>query len=152
MFQRGYGCGTFLLHLLSHPADKTASGFWVYARGSETAASKRVCDVRHTPFVGILLFFSAVEVLDCNAHKAFRTGLDGFGLEDTLGAVQGVGLLAGVLLAECYTVKLFTEEHPHGTYILALSGHVVAVQDGNYFDAWDSGDEIPLYVWKEQKT
>ncbi len=44
MFQRGYGCGTFLLHLLSHPADKTASGFWVYARGSETAASKRVCD------------------------------------------------------------------------------------------------------------
>lgn len=51
---------------------------------------------------------------------------------------------------ECYTVRLFAEEHPAGTYILALSGHVVAVQDGNYFDAWDSGNEIPLYVWQRR--
>lgn len=53
---------------------------------------------------------------------------------------------------ECYTVKDFAAEHPHGTYILALSGHVVAVRDGNYYDAWDSGNETPLYVWEEIKN
>lgn len=53
---------------------------------------------------------------------------------------------------ECYTVRDFAEEHPRGTYILALSGHVVAVRDGDYYDAWDSGSETPLYVWEEIKN
>ena len=44
-------------------------------------------------------YFSAVEVLDSDAYKAFCAGLDGLGLEDALGAVQSVGLFAGVLLA-----------------------------------------------------
>lgn len=48
---------------------------------------------------------------------------------------------------DCYTVREFAEEHPHGTYILALSGHVVAVKDGNYYDTWNSGDETPIYYW-----
>ena len=48
---------------------------------------------------------------------------------------------------DCYTVLEFAEEHPHGTYILALSGHVVAVKDGNYYDTWNSGDETPIYYW-----
>ena len=30
---------------------------------------------------------------------------------------------------DCYTVGRFADEHPKGTYILALSGHVVCVQD-----------------------
>ena len=28
-----------------------------------------------------------------------------------------------------------------------ISGHVVAVIDGNYYDTWDSGDKIPIYYW-----
>lgn len=51
---------------------------------------------------------------------------------------------------DCYTVSAFAEDHPHGTYILALSGHVVAVVDGDYFDAWDSGNEIPIYYWSKE--
>lgn len=51
---------------------------------------------------------------------------------------------------ECYTVRDFAAEHPTGTYILALSGHVVAVKDGKYYDAWDSGAEMPLYVWTKK--
>ena len=43
----------------------------------------------------------------------------------------------------------FAEEHPSGTYILALSGHVVCVQNGEWFDTWDSGNEIPLYYWQK---
>lgn len=51
----------------------------------------------------------------------------------------------------CYTVKDFCKEHPKGTFILAISGHVVAVVDGNYYDTWDSGNENPIYYWEEQK-
>lgn len=49
----------------------------------------------------------------------------------------------------CYTVAHFAHDHPKGAYILALHGHVVAVKDGDYFDTWDSGDEIPLYYWEK---
>lgn len=52
---------------------------------------------------------------------------------------------------DCYTVADFCDDHPHGIYILALSGHVVAVEDGNYYDTWDSGDEIPIYYWQKRK-
>lgn len=50
----------------------------------------------------------------------------------------------------CYTVRDFADEHQNGAYVLALSGHVVAVVDGDYLDAWDSGDELPLCVWKKK--
>ena len=46
---------------------------------------------------------------------------------------------------DCYSVKDFCKDHPKGRFLLALSGHVVCIIDGNYFDTWDSGNEIPLY-------
>lgn len=49
---------------------------------------------------------------------------------------------------DVYTVRDFCEENPEGTYILAIAGHVVCVNDGAYYDSWDSGGEIPLYYWK----
>ena len=51
---------------------------------------------------------------------------------------------------ECYTVRDFCEEHKKGKYILALNGHVICVQDGDYFDTWDSGDEVPIYYWEDR--
>lgn len=51
---------------------------------------------------------------------------------------------------DCYTVKDFCNDHPTGTFILALNGHVVTVIDGNYFDTFDSGDRIPLYYWYKE--
>lgn len=47
-----------------------------------------------------------------------------------------------------YTVKDFCNDNPEGEYILALSGHVVSVRNGDYYDTWDSGEEIPIYVWR----
>jgi hypothetical protein len=52
---------------------------------------------------------------------------------------------------ECYTVEDFCREHPHGTYVLSISGHVVYVSDGQYFDSWDSGAEHPVYYWKRKE-
>lgn len=46
-----------------------------------------------------------------------------------------------------YTVDDFCRDHPTGTYILAIDGHVVCVEDGFYWDSWDSGQEIPIYYW-----
>lgn len=51
---------------------------------------------------------------------------------------------------DCYTVAEFAADHPHGVYVLALSNHVVCVQDGEYFDSWDSGAEIPLFYWEKE--
>lgn len=48
---------------------------------------------------------------------------------------------------DCYTVADFAQDHPAGTYILALSGHVVCLQDSTIYDSWDSSGEVPLYYW-----
>lgn len=51
----------------------------------------------------------------------------------------------------CYTVEEFARDHPVGVYILALSGHVVCVEDGILYDSWDSGAETVLYYWTKQE-
>lgn len=48
-----------------------------------------------------------------------------------------------------YSVADFAKDHPKGTFILAIDGHVVAVKDGNWYDSWDSRDEIPVYYWSK---
>ena len=50
----------------------------------------------------------------------------------------------------CYTIRDFANENPVGTFILATGTHVVAVKDGNYFDTWDSGDEVPIYYFEKE--
>lgn len=49
---------------------------------------------------------------------------------------------------ECYTVKDFCKDNPRGSFLLATGSHVVAVVDGDYYDAWDSGAEVPIYYWR----
>ena len=49
---------------------------------------------------------------------------------------------------DCYTVKDFADDHKQGVYVLGTGSHAVAVIDGNYYDSWDSGDEIPIYYFR----
>ena len=51
---------------------------------------------------------------------------------------------------QCVSVSRFAEEHPEGKYVLACQNHVVTVDDGDYYDTWDSGDEIVLYYWQKE--
>ncbi len=67
--------------------------------------------------------------------------------------LKRIGFRRGIvpeICPDCYSIKDFCTDHPVGTFILALSGHVVAVRDGDYFDAWDSGEEIPIYYWYKE--
>lgn len=48
---------------------------------------------------------------------------------------------------DCYTAADFAHDHPHGIYVLGFGGHVATVKDGYLYDAWDSSNEIPQYVW-----
>ena len=51
---------------------------------------------------------------------------------------------------DCYTIKDFCEDNPEGRFLLATGSHVVAVIDGNYYDTWDSGNEIPVYFFTKE--
>ena len=53
---------------------------------------------------------------------------------------------------DCFSVADFADENPKGTYVLGTGGHVVTVIDGNYFDSWDSGAEIPQFVWYRKEN
>ena len=51
----------------------------------------------------------------------------------------------------CYTVADFCADHSEGCFILGTGTHVIAVIDGNYFDATDSGSEIPLHCYHKEE-
>jgi hypothetical protein len=64
--------------------------------------------------------------------------------------LQEHGYKRGILsdsCPDCYTVKDFAYDHPYGTYVVCTGSHVVAVIDGDYLDAWDSGNEVPTYYF-----
>lgn len=48
----------------------------------------------------------------------------------------------------CVTIEAFTRYFPNGTYIIGTGSHAVAVINGNYYDSWDSGNEIPSFFWR----
>ncbi len=51
---------------------------------------------------------------------------------------------------QCTTVEKFSNMNPHGVFILACQNHVVVVIDGDYYDTWDSGEEVVLYYWQKE--
>lgn len=63
--------------------------------------------------------------------------------------LESIGYTRHLVPCRC-NVKEFAKLHDKGAYILAISGHVVACVDGDYYDTWDSGDEIPIYYWKKE--
>lgn len=54
---------------------------------------------------------------------------------------------------DCYTADQFCKDHPRGTFVLGFDGHVATVIDGDIYDSWNSGSEIPQYYWyrKDEK-
>lgn len=41
----------------------------------------------------------------------------------------------------------FCYNHPIGIFIVGTGTHVVTIINGDYYDTWNSGDEIPIYYF-----
>lgn len=53
--------------------------------------------------------------------------------------------------SDCYTLEDFCRDNPLGLYVVATSGHVVTVVDGDIYDSWDSSAETPIYYWQRKE-
>ena len=51
---------------------------------------------------------------------------------------------------DCYSIEDFCQEHPQGVFVIGTGSHTVCVCDGCYYDAWQSGDETPLYYFEKE--
>lgn len=113
-----------------------------------------------------------IQVADCVVRAiSIATGLDWYDVYDDLCAVgrsecnmptvnsvwgkylYDIGFAPFLLpdsCPQCITVRAFCKRFPVGTYIIGTGNHAVTVIDGDYYDAWDSGDEVPSYFWRVQ--
>jgi hypothetical protein len=53
---------------------------------------------------------------------------------------------------DCYSVKEFCNDHKDGIYVLGTGTHAITVVNGNWYDVWDSGDEIILFYFKKEEN
>lgn len=51
---------------------------------------------------------------------------------------------------DCYTIREFCYDHPVGEFVVGTGEHVVAIINGDYYDSWDSGNEIPIYYFERR--
>ena len=50
---------------------------------------------------------------------------------------------------QCYTIADFAADHPKGTFVVGTGDHVVTIVDGDWWDSWDSGGQVPIvYYWR----
>lgn len=48
----------------------------------------------------------------------------------------------------CTTIDEFTQYYSRGIYIIGTGYHAVAVLDGNFYDTWNSGNELATFFWR----
>ena len=120
---------------------------YVYFNSNPTGSTVGDCSVRA---VAKALGISWEQAFEKLAVNAFRMG-DVISSNNVIASVLRMNGFYRENLPDAYpdhyTVRKFAEDNPVGTYVLGTGSHVVAVVDGRYFDTWDSGDEIPKYVW-----
>jgi hypothetical protein len=102
------------------------------------------------------------KALDTDWETAYaKMSLLGYTMADLLNAVPVYGALLRQngfkreaipnTCPDCYTINDFCRDHPNGRFVVVTGNHVVAVIDGNFYDTWDSGEEIPILYFKEEK-
>ena len=52
---------------------------------------------------------------------------------------------------ECFTVREFAQRFPKGTYVIGTGSHAVCVKDGDWYDMWNSADEVPTYFYRKKE-
>ena len=88
------------------------------------------------------------------AHKAYEMG-DVLSSNSVWGALlKEMGYRRYAIsntCPDCYSVRDFAQDHPQGVYILGTGSHAVAVVNGDYYDAWQSGSEVPIYYFRKER-
>lgn len=51
----------------------------------------------------------------------------------------------------CYTVEDFCKDYPKGVFVLGTGKHAVCVKNGDYYDSWNSGRNVPIYAFKKME-
>lgn len=46
------------------------------------------------------------------------------------------------------TVQDIIEDHPHGTYLVTMNGHITVIKNGIVYDTFDCRDRLVKNVWK----
>lgn len=46
---------------------------------------------------------------------------------------------------DCYSVREFAADHPLGEYVVGDGSHVLVVDNGDWYDSWNSGDMSPTF-------
>lgn len=52
----------------------------------------------------------------------------------------------------CYTVEDFCADNPEGVFVLGTGDHAVTCINGDWYDSFDSGREIPQFVWYRKEN
>ena len=52
---------------------------------------------------------------------------------------------------DCYTVEDFCRDHPKGTFVIAVHGHVLTAKDSDFYDSWNSGNENVIYYFEREE-
>ena len=50
---------------------------------------------------------------------------------------------------DCYSVEDFCNDNPQGVFVICTGSHAVSVVDGDFYDAWNSGKETPVYYFEK---
>lgn len=61
-------------------------------------------------------------------------------IEDVIGATR--------INCKGLTVGEFANEHPYGTYIVRINGHVTCIIDNAIYDIWDCRDRMCDIAWR----
>ena len=50
---------------------------------------------------------------------------------------------------DCYSIEDFCQDRPKGVFVIGTGTHAVAIIDGCYYDAWQSGREPVVYYFEK---
>jgi hypothetical protein len=119
---------------------------WVYYNPNPKNKNTGDCAVR-----------AISKAFDVSWDKA-KTYLDAYSMDEA--EVETSDIVWGRILSEhgfrmqsvyCESCRCnlidFCRNHPVGKYVVKLPNHVVCVENGDYYDSWDSGNEVPIYCW-----
>ena len=121
---------------------------WVYANPNPEQKNVPDCVIRA---ICIALNRSWLDVSDelySFARKDFSVTSDDNVWGHFLFAHGFEPFLIPSICPKCTTVDEFTKLYPKGTYIIGTGSHAVAVIDGDYYDSWNSGDQICTFFWR----